>query len=416
MGPGMATMAAATAAPPVNLPTHRRWIWIAAAGVAVLAAGGTTALVLQRKHHAKTPTSQYETVKADRGRIVARVTATGTLSALVTVQVGSQVSGRIQSLSADFNSLVRKGQVIARIDPQLYAAAVEQNQANVASLQGQLEAARATAANNQLVHARLRSLRAQSLVSQQDDDNARAAADVARAQVAALEGQLKQARAALHQARINLAYTNIVSPTDGIVIARNVDVGQTVAAAFQAPTLFVIAEDLRKMQVDTSVAEADVGKLTADMPATFTVDAYGSELFRGVVRQVRNNPQTVQNVVTYDAVIDVGNDRLKLKPGMTANVTFVYGEAADVLRVPNSALRFRAPEAWTAGKPRPAEAAGRRTVWALRDGAPVPLSIRMGMTDGVLTEVLEGEVRPGEVLITDAGGTSSVPPAMRRVL
>ncbi len=237
---------------------------------------------------------------------------------------------------------------------------------------------------------------------------------------------------------MNLAYTTIVSPIDGVVISRNVDVGQTVAASLQAPTLFVIAEDLAKMQVDTSVAEADVGKLKAGMPASFTVDAYPGERFSGKVRQIRNAPQTVQNVVTYDAVIDVDNPELKLKPGMTANVTFVYAEKDDVIKVPNAALRFRAPPSLLAegqGGPtgprpggearapagpggggglragaaggRPGEAADRRTVWTLVGDKPVPRKVKTGISDGTFTEVVEGDLKAGDVVITDALGAGS---------
>jgi HlyD family secretion protein len=223
-----------------------------------------------------------------------------------------------------------------------------------------------------------------------------------------------QARAALSQARVNLAYTDIRSPTSGVVISRNVDVGQTVAASLQAPTIFVIAEDLAKMQVDTSVAEADVGRLKAGMAATFTVDAYPGETFRGKVRQIRNAPQTVQNVVTYDAVIDVDNPELKLKPGMTANVTFVYAEKDDVLKVPNSALRFRPPPALlgdakgsgAAAKP---GASGQRTVWTLAGDKPEPEKVKTGISDGSFTEVMEGNLEVGEVVITDVLGGSGAP-------
>src|SRR4051812_7362483 len=286
---------------------------------------------------------QLDTATATRGNVVARVTATGTLSALVTVQVGTQVSGRVAAINVDYNSPVKKGEVIARIDSQLFQAAVENARANLMAAQGQLQAATANAKNLDVQRQRSRKLREQNLVAQADVDTAEAAADAAQAQVAAQKGQEAQARAQLHQAEINLAYTTISSPTDGTVIARSVDVGQTVAASLQAPTLFTIAQDLTKMQVDTSVAEADVGKLKPDMAATFTVDAYPNEKFRGKVRQIRNSPQIVQNVVTYDAVIDVENRALKLKPGMTANVTFIYAEKDDVLKVPNAALRFRPP-------------------------------------------------------------------------
>jgi HlyD family secretion protein len=271
-----------------------------------------------------------------------------------------------------------------------------------------------------------------------DFDNAKTNLAAAKAQIAVSLGNLQQARAALNQAKVNLAYTDIHSPTDGVVISRSVDVGQTVAASLQAPTIFVIAEDLRKMQVDTSVAEADVGKLVAGMDATFVVDAYPGERFRGKVRQIRNAAQTVQNVVTYDAVIDVDNAELKLRPGMTANVNFVFADREDVLRVPNAALRFRlTPEISAALKPeakpstdgdtgapgtgvaagspsggrsRPGRGAranaegapDRKTVWVLDGRVPRAVSIKTGATDGSKTEVVEGALVVGQQVITDA--------------
>jgi HlyD family secretion protein len=209
----------------------------------------------------------------ERGRIVAKVTATGTLSAIVTVQVGSQVSGRIQALYADYNSRVKKGQLIAKIDPQLFQAAQAQARANLAAAEGNLARARAQALDAERQYGRARALAAEKLVAQADLDAAQAAYEGAAAGVKAAQGSVEQARAALHQTQVNLEYTNILSPTDGVVISRSVDVGQTVAASLQAPTLFVIAEDLSKMQVDTSVAEADVGRLRDGMAASFTVDA-----------------------------------------------------------------------------------------------------------------------------------------------
>ncbi|MGA8890403.1 MAG: efflux RND transporter periplasmic adaptor subunit, partial [Anaeromyxobacteraceae bacterium] len=289
------------------------------------------------------PKLQFETAKVEKGRIVAKVTASGTLNAVVTVQVGSQVSGRIAALHADFNSPVKKGQLLAKIDPALFQASVDQARANLAAAQGNLAKARFQAADARRQATRQKELAARKLNAQADLDTALANADAAEAQVAASEGQVAQTRAALQSAEVNLAYTNIHSPTSGTVISRNVDVGQTVAASLQAPVIFQIAEDLEKMQVDTSVAEADVGRLKDGMAASFTVDAYPGEVFRGRIRQIRNAPQTVQNVVTYNAVIDVANPEFKLKPGMTANVTFVYAEKEDVLKVPNSALRFRPP-------------------------------------------------------------------------
>ncbi len=293
----------------------------------------------------RAPKSPYHLEKAtvDRGTITGKVTATGSLSALVTVQVGSQVSGRIQDLGADFGSHVRKGDVIARLDPRLFQAAVEQATANRQAAQGTLAENQAKQVHAERELDRAKALAAKKLIAPAELDARAADAAAATAAVAASVGDLAQARAEQHQAAVNLGYTTIVSPIGGTVISRNVDVGQTVAASLQAPTLFTIAEDLRKMQVHTAVSEADVGKLAAEMPATFTVDAYPREKFHGLIRQIRDAPQTLQNVVTYDAVIDVDNDALKLKPGMTANVTFVYAERRNVLRVPTAALRFRPP-------------------------------------------------------------------------
>jgi HlyD family secretion protein len=385
---------------------------------------------------------QFETGKVEKGRVVAKVTASGLLSAIVTVQVGSQVSGRIAALHADWNSPVKKGQLIAKIDPALFQASVDQARANLAAAQGNLAKAKVQAVDARRQAERQKELAIRKLNAQADLDTALANADAADAQVAAIEGSVAQTRAALQSAEVNLAYTNIVSPTNGTVISRNVDVGQTVAASLSAPTIFVIAEDLAKMQVDTNVAEADVGRLKAGMAASFTVDAYPGEIFRGKIRQVRNAPQTVQNVVTYDAVIDVDNVELKLKPGMTANVTFVYAEKDDVLKLPNAALRFRPPPSMLgdakggapgakapgaggptgtggagapgagggarpgAGGGRPGDASGR-SVWTLAGDKPAQVKVKTGISDGTFTEVVEGELKAGDVVITDALGAGS---------
>lgn len=412
--------------------TRRRKL-LTATGLAVLAAAAVG--VWRWRAGAGNGTTSLETARVDRGRIVAKVTATGTLSALVTVQVGSQVSGRIASIDVDFNSPVKKGQIIARIDAQLFEAAVAQARANAVAAQGNLAKAKAQALDAGRQLERTRTLADRKLVATADLDTAQATADAATASVQAAEGSLAQARAGLYQAQVNLAYTRIASPTNGVVISRNVDVGQTVAASLQAPTLFVIAEDLAKMQVDTSVAEADVGRLSAAMPTTFTVDAFPGEVFKGSVRQVRNAPQTLQNVVTYDAVVDVPNPDLKLKPGMTASVTFVYAQKDDVLRVPNAALRFRPPPGFggdaggkaakrsgstgLAGRAEAAEGTppaaqgrpegaggdrGGRTVWVVRGERPAPVKIRTGISDGTMTEVVSGDLQAGDEVVTDAGG------------
>jgi len=407
----------------------------------------------------RAPRSPYHLEKAtvDRGTITGKVTATGSLSALVTVQVGSQVSGRIQDLAVDFGSHVRKGDVIARLDPRLFDAAMEQATANRQAAQATLAQKQAKQVHAQRELERAKALAAKKLIAPAELDARAADAAAATAAVAAAVGNLAQARAEQHQAAVNLGYTTIVSPIGGTVISRNVDVGQTVAASLQAPTLFTIAEDLGKMQVHTAVSEADVGKLAAGMPATFTVDAYPREKFHGVIRQIRDAPQTLQNVVTYDAVIDVDNDALKLKPGMTANVTFVYAERKNVLRVPTAALRFRPPDQLVAAGggakagakaaqksaektaekaakraakkaaklaameggaeaaepaaavPPPVKAnaggddADRRSVWLLRaNGALAEMPVVVGVVDGARVEVDSPSLKEGDVVITDA--------------
>ncbi len=319
---------------PVDRPqsgwVRRHWRLLLPILLVVLVIAAALLFEALRPAKAKASAFRFETAAVSRGPIQARVTASGTVSALVTVQVGSQISGRIQWLGADFNTVVRKGQVVARIDPSLYAAAVEQARARVLTAAANRQLAESQRTNAQVQAERNRALRKESLVSQSALDDSETALHVAEAQARAAAAQEADARATLHQAEINLAYTTIVAPIDGVVISRNVDVGQTVAATLQSPTLFLVAQDLRKMQVDTNVAEADVGRIAAEMAATFTVDAYPAETFRGTIREVRNAPQTVQNVVTYDAVIDVDNAELKLKPGMTANVTVVYADRSDV--------------------------------------------------------------------------------------
>jgi HlyD family secretion protein len=398
--------------------------------------GGGIGFWMWRRSVAASAGPRYETVAVDRGAITAKVTATGTLSALVTVQVGTQVSGRIKEILVDFNSQVKKGQVIARIEPALFAAALEQAKANNLAGQGTVAKLEAQAENAKLKFERAEALFERKAIAQADLDQARSEMRAANGELTAARGNLAQSRAQQHQAQVNLDYTTILSPTTGVVISRSVDVGQTVAASLSAPTLFLIAEDLTKMQVDTSVAEADIGKLKPGMDATFTVDAYPQKSFKGKIRQIRNAPQTQQNVVTYDAVIDVSNPELELKPGMTANVTFIHDHRDSVLRVANAALRFQPPPELRAlaggggggaggtgggaragggggrqrgGGPRAGggergagEASDRRTLWVLRGPTPAPVRVRIGVTDGVNTEIDSNELKEGERVITDA--------------
>jgi HlyD family secretion protein len=382
-----------------------RWSLAGAASIAIVV-GGWRATKMHRA-----PAVHYQTSAIDRGPIAAKVTATGTLSALVTVSVGAQVSGRIATLGADFESTVKTGQVIATIEPSLFRAAVEQARANDAAAVAAVAKADAARANAEKQFVRAKSLLSQGLIAGTDYDVAEAAYSEALADVVAAKSNVLESKAALDQANLNLHYTTIVSPIDGIVISRNVDVGQTVAAALQAPVLFTIAQDLTHMQVDTDVAEGDIGKIHAGMNVSFTVDAYPSRTFSGVVRQVRDNAQTIQNVVTYDAVIDVDNSQRLLKPGMTASVTFVYATEANVLRVSNAALRFK-PDAptlalMTKTTPPALTRPDQRLVWISRAGSAEAALTRIGISDGVTTEIVEGDLHEGDLAIVEATSDAS---------
>ncbi len=396
----------------------RALVWLAAlAVIAALVAGA-----LWYRKRTAVVRSPYTTVPVEKADLQAKVTATGTLSARVTVQVGSQVSGRITDLFADFNSQVKKGQIVAKLDQRPFEASVQLARGGLAQAAGQLAKAKASSVLARRQLDRTKTLVAQGLANQTDLDVAQSAADSADADVAAANGNLVQAQASVFQAEVNLSFATIVSPIDGVVISRNVDVGQTVAASLQAPVIFTIAQDLSLIQVDTYVAEADVGKLKAGMDASFTVDAYPQRKFVGTVREVRNAASTVQNVVTYDAVLDVKNPDLMLKPGMTANVTFVWAEAKQVVALPNAALRFKPPpemvqaSAKAAGSGRAAasasavaqargkrgdEAGNRRTIWVLRAGQPKPVRVETGVTDGTKTEILADALELDDEVITD---------------
>jgi HlyD family secretion protein len=380
--------------------------------LALLLLSGTAFGILRYLRSHRDPGPRYATVSIDRGRIAARVTATGVLSALVTVLVGSQVSGRIESIRVDFNSPVKKGQIVATIEPTLFQAAVEQARANDASARANVDKAKAQAIDAERQYTRNKQLGEQKLIAQADVDTAEANYNIAKATVAAALAGVQQSAAALHQAEANLKYATIYSPIDGVVISRSVDVGQTVAASLQAPTLFTIAQDLTKMQVDTSVAEGDVGKIQSGMHVWFTVDAYPGQRFDGSVRQVRDAAVTVQNVVTYDAVIDVDNGKRLLKPGMTATVTFTPAERTDVLRIPNAALRYRptttASTARTAASAKPRtplpqqQPKDHRTVYRLVGRRTEPVDIQIGLTDGSLTEIVSGDLKEGDAVITES--------------
>ena len=320
--------------------------------VVVLVAAGVAAIALR----GRAEDVRYVTAAVDRGDVHEVVGATGTLQAVTTVQVGSQVSGTVQSLHADFNSQVRKGQVIARLDPSLLQARLGQSQAAMTSAQANVERSRATLLDAQQKLARAQQLSAENLLPLADLESARATQSEAAAQLKASQASVTQAAANVRQAQVDVAHTVITTPIDGVVVARNVDVGQTVAASLQAPTLFVIANDLSRLQVVASIDEADVGRVRAGQQATFRVDAFPSEEFEGTVEQVRLQPITVQNVVTYNTIIGVNNAGQRLMPGMTATVSLIVNRRDDVLRVPAAALRFR-PEGFDPAAMRPQRAA-----------------------------------------------------------
>ena len=345
----------------------------------------------------------YKTEKVSRGEINALVTATGTVNAVTTVSVGTQVSGTIKRLMVDYNSPVKKGQLLAQIDPSNVQAQVDQANANLWSAKATMEKAAVATLDARRTLLRNKDLFAQNFIARSDLDTAETNAQSAEAQQKVTNAQVGQAQAALKIAETNLQYTNILSPVDGTVISRSVDVGQTVAASFQTPTLFSIAQDLTKMQIDTNVDEADIGKVQVGQTVSFTVDAYPDTIFIGKVAVVRNAPITVSNVVTYDVVIQVDNSQLMLKPGMTANVSITIETRKDVLRIPNSALRFK-PAEITGKSEKSQNKQGMKgtKVWILENDKPKPVKVNIGLSDGNYTEISAGELKEGQEIITDS--------------
>jgi HlyD family secretion protein len=454
----------------------------------------------------RTSTTQYFTASADNGSLRNVVNATGVIQTVVTVQVGSQVSGQVEELYADFNSVVKRGQLLAKLDARNFEAQVENAQASVAaararvrsaeadqrtqaanllSARANLEAARVARDNTATLFERAAELSKRGVVSRNDYDNAQANAESAQAkfeqaqaavaqveaqsnasaaQLEQIRAQLQQADADLARTNLNLEYCNIYSPVDGVVISRNVDVGQTIAASLQSPTLFTIANDLTRMQVNASIDEADIGNISEQVDVRFTVDAYPNETFRGRISEIRLNPQTVQNVVTYSVILSIENPEIKLKPGMTANITITVDQRNNVLKVPNAALRYtpagvrrealrsaepaplpvseaeseEPPPLKQKPEPLPAQlapgqkwdpaqkikfAAPKRVVQ--RPGIvfvldaqrkPEPKKVLLGITDGSATEVVSGEIKPGDAVIigdstqTTQTSTTATPP------
>ena len=426
--PRLRATAARAAAP--NKRSLRLWMALAGALIVALAA---LWFVRNRPEQAS-----WTTTPLERGSVARTVTATGRIQALMTVQVGTQVSGTVSDIYVDFNDRVKKGQIIARLDPSQLQAQLTQAQANLmgaqmsvqsgtASLASADAAVEGAAANvdrlealaqdaqrnlqrtRELIDAGVTARReldaaqtafAQAQAQKQQGlaqlNQAKAQAQAARAQVAQARAQAAQAQASVQLASVNLEKSVIRAPIDGVIVARNVDVGQTVAASFQAPVLFLIANDLTRMQVLADVDEADVGQLREGNPVTFTVDAYPSDNFEGKISQVRLSPQTVQNVVTYTAVIDVANPDQKLKPGMTASITAVAEQRENVLTIPNAALRFRPESDQPAAGPNTRSRQGGPGVYRVNGNRLERVPVRLGLTNGVVTEVISGDLREGD--------------------
>jgi len=438
---------------------RQKWIkWAVAIGVAALLA---ICGALWRAHLQNAIT--YETVPVERGPLQAKVTATGNLNAVVDVLVSSQVSGNIKALYADWNSKVKQGQLVALIDPEIFQAQVDQTTATYRSAhsatitaQAQLEKSKsdlsaaiaseknaeailakdqANAANTKAQFARVEALVREGVIDQQDYDSAKAATDASQAQVAADKAQIdaaeqyvksaqaqvrvaenqlasaqaqqRQAEATLRQAQINLDHTRVMAPVDGTVIARRMDVGQTVASTLNPPTIFEIAQDLTKMQVDTNVDESDVGNVVKGQRATFIVDSYPGTIFPGVVADIRKAPIITQNVVTYDVVIMVDNSDLKLFPGMTANVTILTAKLDDTLKVPNSVLRFRPAAAVLKKTGLPAVPTDKQQVYVLAGGKLTAVPVRFGLSDGKYTAVSSSQLQPGAQVVLRATMTGN---------
>lgn len=382
---------------PLTLPAAARHPrrWLAGLLLAIVTAGGAAVAWLSFANNGEV---QYVTASATKGPVTLAVTATGTVNPELTIIVGSYVSGVIKELYCDYNTQVKKGDVCAKIDPRPYETVVSQAKANLDIGEAQLLKDQASLEYAKITLERNERLVQSHAVSQDALDNARSEYRQAEAQIAFDQATIEQRKAQLEAAQVNLDYTNITSPVDGTVVSRNVTVGQTVAASFQTPTLFLIATDLRKMQVDTNVSESDVGGLTEGSPATFTVDAFPRRPFAGKVSQVRQSPQTVQNVVTFDVVVSVDNSDLALRPGMTAATRIVADQRADAVRVPSRALRFRPSDRGVgsfSGTADPVEA----RLWMLRQGKPVAVNVETGLDDDSFVEIVDGDVKPGDQVI-----------------
>jgi HlyD family secretion protein len=375
--------------------TRRRWLWIVG-GLAVLGLIGFQATRFwQQRAAARAPV--YESGKVERTDVQVVVSATGTLKGLNTVEVGAEVSGRLTSVNVDFNDPVKKGQVLAEIDPEQLRADVDQMVARLSETEALIAQAQASLTEAKQNAARAEEQVEKGLLSQKDFETAIAARERAIASLASAKAQNTVARATLKSQRSRLEKTKILSPIDGIVLSRLVEAGQTVTAGFSTPLLFKLAEDLRQMTLYVYIDEADIGRVREGQAATFTVDAYPERTFPSKVISLRNEPKEEQNVVTYEAVLLVDNSELLLRPGMTATATIIADERKDVLTVPNAALRFTPPTV----ESEKASSRGARRVWIMKAEEPEAIVIKTGASDGTITEVVSGDLKEGSEVLTD---------------
>lgn len=350
----------------------------------------------------------YVTKKAERGEIIEKVTASGVINPISTVNIGTQVSGTISEIYVDYNSKVEKNQQLAQIDPALFEATVAQRKAALDIAKAQVEVVK-----NDIVYYkkhldRIKKLNKSQYSADKELESAQRDYDNAVSQLALNEAQVMQAQASLLAAEIDLRYTKIISPVDGIVVSKEVEVGQTVAASFQTPTLFNVAEDLTKMQIEASVVEADIAKVKEGQTVEFSVDSFPDETFLGVVTQVRNEAITTSNVVTYEVIIEIDNKDLRLKPGMTANVEVITAKNENALLVPNKAMRFYITD--ENGETKRYKDKG---VWVIKNGKPVRISVKAGVSDDDNTEITEGDLKEGDAVIIESKNTEAQARAMR---
>lgn len=376
---------------------RKRWGIIALLGVLVVSGGlGVRNQVL----NARLP--QFKTVEVQRGNLTVTVTATGTLKPISQVDVGSEVSGTIETVEVDYNDRVKQGQRLARLNTDQLEAKVLQSQASLEAEQAKLQMAKATVVETRLKFKRMAQLTPKGLATQEDLDTAKAAYLRAQAEEVSAKAQVAVARATLDADQTNLAKAAIHSPIDGIVLARKVEPGQTVAASFQTPVLFTLAEDLTRMALYADIDEAGIGQIKEGQEAIFTVDAYPKRVFPARITSIRNDPQTVQGIVTYKTLLSVDNSDLLLRPGMTATITITTQTAKDARLVPNSALRFTPPGHNEMSPPEAALSNTRNPqIWTLQAGRPVPVPVTVGLSDGHHTEILSGDLEPGLALLID---------------